>query len=826
MPRLIIEEGMQKGREFRFTAEASVGRGKDNLVTVEDPRISLRHAKIILENGRYVLKDLASRNGTFINGERVTEQPIHFGDKVKIGAAIFSFAEDPKGKWAGRMLGGYELLDIAGEGGMGTVYKARQISLDRIVALKLMHEPLMKDPQYGERFVAEAKTAATLNHPGIVQIHDVGCENGTYFFSMEYVDGVTLAERIQKGPPLPIEEATGVILRIAEALAYAHAQGIVHRDVKPENILLAAGGEAKLADLGVAKQTLSMETTPSGQAGKRLLTGTPAYIAPEEILGKGTGPASDIYSLGASFYHLLAGRPPFISASPTETLRMHLANTPPDIRRYNPDVPPDLCDIVARMMAKNPADRFPNAQEVADALRQPLRKKSRRASLRSPSSRVAVAGILAVAAIAAVWSLTHRKGSEDSPHGAGAVPGTPETAQSLFNRAAQAHDEKRFDEAETFYRLVIEKDPASLWAVRAEEDLHRLAAERSTREIEALKGRLDRILQETQGAYEKRLDPLTALARDAQRHPAVAQAIEAEIARTRKILDQQKAIKEAERLEKERLSRAFREEADRIKDAERRKDFGAAWRGLEALHASYSKPPWQDDVSTLRKELLDQMNGFLNTRREEWEDLRARARYSAGWALAEDTSKTLANTPLEAQAKLAAQRVASDIKTAFQTEAAPCETLIRAKRFREAAERLRKTAEAYAGTPSEEEALQALQLPQMLSALHAAAVERIRTLPPQERKAVSLEPGRPKTRVANADDSSVTLESIPGPGMPGVQWQKSWEALDPRQIYTIYEAHLDKRRRQTHEWLLAFCTAFELADEAEEHTGKLAGAPR
>lgn len=821
MPRLIVEEGMQKGREFRFSAEAAVGRGKDNLVTVEDPRVSLRHAKIVLENGQYVLKDLASRNGTFVNGERVTETPLGFGDKVKVGALTLSFAEDPKGKWAGRTLAGYELLDIAGEGGMGTVYKARQVSLDRVVALKLIHERLMKDPKYVERFLAEAKAAAILNHPGIVQVHDVGSEEGTYFFSMEYVDGTTLAERLQKGPALTIPEAVDVVRKIAEALAYAHSQGIVHRDVKPENILLAADGQVKLADLGVAKQSRTIESAEPGPDGKRILVGTPAYIAPEEILGKGSGPATDIYALGATFYQILAGRLPFISASPMEMLRMHVANTPPDIRRYNPEVSPELCQVVFRMMAKDPRDRFSGAREVVETLKRTT--LAGRPVTGRPSSGIWVWIAAAVLAVGiALWAFFR-------PHSGGTprsdvleAPQSGEDPQELYQKATDLHQAGHYEEAEALYQKVIDRTPATLWTGLAEDAIRRLRENKESARLERLRQAYDRILRESSGDLATLYERLSAFRAECV-GTSLAKTVDTEFERASRRLDQERRLAENQKSEEEALERAFQEGIGRINTDLGSGRFSAAWSTLETLHASHGKLRWKDQVATMRKRLIDRMNQHLREERLEWENLKERKRYAEGWRRTQGLERTLAGTPLEAQASLARQRVASELTALFAADAAPADAMVRSFRFRETAETIKLLADAYAGTPCEEQALQALQVPRMLADMHATTVEKIKATPSEERKSFPQDPGRPRARVIDADEAGLTFESVPGAGTASVRWQKPWAQLPPQQAYAIYDAHLDKRKRQSHEWLLAFCTQFELAEEAQNHIDRLGG---
>jgi serine/threonine protein kinase/tetratricopeptide (TPR) repeat protein len=263
----------------------------------------------------------------------------------------------------GGELDDYELLEEIARGGMGVVFKARQKSLNRVVALKMILAGQLAGEDQVRRFRAEAEAAARLDHPGIVPVYEVGEAGGRHFFSMGFVAGQSLAKRVAAGP-LPPREAADLVKRIAEAVAYAHGRGVIHRDLKPGNVLLDAGGQPRVTDFGLAKQLGGDDgLTVSGQ-----IMGTPSYMPPEQALGQleAVGPRSDVYSLGAILYCLLAGRPPFQAASTLETINQVVQQEPVSPRQLNPQVPRDLETICLKCLEKDPARRYASAQNLAD----------------------------------------------------------------------------------------------------------------------------------------------------------------------------------------------------------------------------------------------------------------------------------------------------------------------------------------------------------------------------------------------------------------------------------------------------------------------------
>ncbi len=262
-------------------------------------------------------------------------------------------------------LGDYELLEEVARGGMGVVYRARQVSLDRIVAVKLMRDSALAGADEVRRFKVEAAAAAKLKHANIVAIHEVGETDGQHWFAMDLVEGSNLMERTREGPLAP-RVAAGLVAAIADAVQHAHERGVLHRDLKPSNVLVDGDGQPFVTDFGLAR-TLEGDSslTLTGQ-----VLGTPGYMPPEQATGKGTvGPAADIYSLGALLYHLLTGRAPFVGGTPAETMRHVVEQEPVSPQLLNPEVPRDLASVCLKCLAKRAGERYVSSAELAADLR-------------------------------------------------------------------------------------------------------------------------------------------------------------------------------------------------------------------------------------------------------------------------------------------------------------------------------------------------------------------------------------------------------------------------------------------------------------------------
>jgi serine/threonine-protein kinase len=262
----------------------------------------------------------------------------------------------------GTQIPGYRLEERLGAGAMATVFKARQLSLDRMVAIKVLPKKLSENVEYVERFYKEGKAAARLNHPNIVQAFDVAEANGYHYFVMEYVEGHTLYDEIAGGKVFSEADALKVIIQIARALEHAHSKGLIHRDVKPKNIMMTKGGMAKLADMGLARATSDSQAAQA-EAGRAF--GTPYYISPEQIRGEvNIDFRADIYSLGATLYHLVTGRVPFEGLTPAAVMHKHLKEslTPPD--HINTSLSSGLGEVVEVMMAKDPNRRYASTKDL------------------------------------------------------------------------------------------------------------------------------------------------------------------------------------------------------------------------------------------------------------------------------------------------------------------------------------------------------------------------------------------------------------------------------------------------------------------------------
>jgi len=262
-------------------------------------------------------------------------------------------------------IAGYEILDRIGQGGMGTVYRARQMSMDRTVALKILPSDLAGNPEYVKRFTQEAHAAGKLDHVNIVRALDVGNAGSHYYFAMEYVEGKSAADRLQQEKPFTQEEIFEIGEQIALALEHARQRGIVHRDIKPGNVLITHAGVAKLADFGLARPTSVVDNSENRRA-----QGTPLYMSPEQARAdRVIDSRSDIYSLGATLYHLLCGEPPFQGKTDAETLRMHVAQQPIPAHERNPEVSKTLSVVIERMLQKDPGNRYETPAQLVKSLR-------------------------------------------------------------------------------------------------------------------------------------------------------------------------------------------------------------------------------------------------------------------------------------------------------------------------------------------------------------------------------------------------------------------------------------------------------------------------
>ncbi|MEO6486496.1 MAG: protein kinase, partial [Thermoanaerobaculia bacterium] len=315
----------------------------------------------------------------------------------------------------GKTLSHYNLETRLGKGGMGEVYGARDVRLGRMVAIKILPQGSPASEDEVRRFLTEAKAASALNHPNIVTVHDIGRDGAVDFIVMEKIDGQALTATA--GAPMPIDRFLDVALQITSALAAAHAAGIIHRDIKPGNVMLTSSGTVKVVDFGLARLWVGDEqiaiddptevlSRPMTKAG--MIVGTAGYISPEQLQGQRATPRSDVFSLGVTFYELLTGTAPFRSSTPLSTIAAILRDTPPSLNAVRKEVPPTLAALVQKCIAKDPEARYATAGEVHEALLS-IRDASDGHRVASQSSRrwlpvaVTVIALIAIAAAALRW---------------------------------------------------------------------------------------------------------------------------------------------------------------------------------------------------------------------------------------------------------------------------------------------------------------------------------------------------------------------------------------------------------------------------------------
>ncbi|MCD4656390.1 MAG: protein kinase [Planctomycetes bacterium] len=367
MPKLLVEKGNNKNTIITLAKNKQITAGREigNDFQLHDIMSSRKHFKIFADKSKFYIEDMNSSNGTFVNGKRIIKIELNIGDKIQVGDTLMSILGDKESQKSGGMigkeLGGYRIIERLGRGAMGTVYKAVQKSLDRIVALKILAPELLKNKDFINMFVKEARSSGQLNHPNIIQVYDVGDYKGVWYFSMEYAEFGSVDDRIENNQKIPISEAITMIIEACKGLEYAERKQIVHRDIKPDNLFIGAENIIKLGDLGLAQKTGEKE-------GDEGVFGTPHYIAPEQAMGQNVDQRADIYSLGANFYRMITGETPYQGANVREVLRKQVKDEPPNAMLVDPTIPKNINDLIKKMMAKDPNHRFQSATDIIKAL--------------------------------------------------------------------------------------------------------------------------------------------------------------------------------------------------------------------------------------------------------------------------------------------------------------------------------------------------------------------------------------------------------------------------------------------------------------------------
>ncbi|MHC5055679.1 MAG: protein kinase domain-containing protein [Planctomycetota bacterium] len=361
MARLVVREGEAAGRGYVIRpgkTHVVFGRRPGVEFQVLDEKASREHAEVVFSGGRFIVRDLQSRNGTYLDGRKLErDETLEAGSLIRIGDTVIEFLDESGGIPPGLRVPGQDLIERVGHGRMGTIYKARQLSMDRVVAVKVLNETYNSDRGFIERFVHEAQLVGRLSHANIIHMLDIGESERVHYYSMEFVDGKALKRLLRHKGRIGTDRALDIAVQAAKALSYAHESNVIHRDVKPANLMLTNDGTVKVADLGIAK-TFEDSASASG------VRGTPHYMSPEQAAGRKVDARTDVYSLGATLYHMLTGSLPFEGDDDYEVVSAHTSATLPAVQEREPDVPDSVARVVERMMARDPARRYQTMRAV------------------------------------------------------------------------------------------------------------------------------------------------------------------------------------------------------------------------------------------------------------------------------------------------------------------------------------------------------------------------------------------------------------------------------------------------------------------------------
>ncbi|MBN2490765.1 MAG: protein kinase [Planctomycetes bacterium] len=423
---LVVENGKAKGTRIDVPdgGELIVGRDARAGFALPDVMVSRQHFRISSGPDGFFLADLGSQNGTFVNDLRVVkETAVRAGDMIHAGETSLSILEQESKGLVGKEIDGYRILDRVGGGGMGTVFRAEQLSLHREVAFKVLSARLTEDSTFVDLFLREARAAGALNHPHIVQVYDVGRRQGLYYFSMEFMHRGSAQDRLDREGKIPWAEAVKIVLDTARGLEYAQRKGIVHRDIKPDNLMIAEDGTVKIADLGLAHR--ADDTAAAGGEG---ILGTPHFISPEQAQGKPVDVRSDLYSLGATFYRMVTGRNPFPGKNVRQIVVAQIRATAPSVHEVDPAIPREVSAVIERLMEKDPADRYQSPAELIEALERIWGNGNGTVAFRPASRWLAVVAAVAVLAAVALFFLLRSDESPTLPGPGATEPGGPVAA--------------------------------------------------------------------------------------------------------------------------------------------------------------------------------------------------------------------------------------------------------------------------------------------------------------------------------------------------------------------------------------------------------------
>jgi hypothetical protein len=368
---LKVTEGPDKGRQVRLETGKTyvIGCDEGSHLVLSDPMVLKGHASVEVGDTVCILRNRTASAGTYVGDKKISQAKLGHNSSFRVGDTTLRLlgVQAPRRRapagpdpLLGKILGGYKLNEVVGEGGMGKVYRATQLSLHRDVALKVLKDELAKDETFRELFIHEARAAAQLIHPNVVQVFDGGTEGDVVFFSMEFIGQGSVEEVLARETRMPWEQAILMVLEAAHGLEFAEGKQIVHRDIKPDNLMINDDGQVKIADLGLAKRGEGTR--------KKGIIGTPHFIPPEQALGKEVDHRADIYSLGATFFRMITGRTPFSGQTAKEIVLKHIKEPAPAASSFDDSVPDEIDAVLSKMLAKEPDRRYQTARELIQAL--------------------------------------------------------------------------------------------------------------------------------------------------------------------------------------------------------------------------------------------------------------------------------------------------------------------------------------------------------------------------------------------------------------------------------------------------------------------------
>ena len=870
MAKLVVRAGRNTGAEYRLNADRLVmGRRSAAPIPVLDPKASREHAVITRKGDQFFVQDI-SRNGTLVNSKPASKNgdgptPLHFGDKIQIGDTIMEVVDESK-EPISIEIPGYKIIEKVGSGGMGTVYKARQLSMDRVVALKVLNEKYSANKEFVDRFIREARAAGKLNHPNVIHVHDVSKANTRHYFSMEYVDGFPVKELLRIHGKLDSKRSVDITLQTAKALEFAHENGIVHRDVKPDNIMMSKDGVVKIADLGIAKSFEEAGLAEGLTKDQRRVMGTPHYMAPEQALGKEIDHRVDVYSLGATFYHMLTGHTPFSGSTAHEVIKAHIQESLPPIQELSPDVPDALCFVVERMMAKLPEKRYPNMTRLIEDLERfqkgaaveiervaegdstiqpavkgeiaPPKKKERTdeigTGVYSPIRKVLTYVVLIAVFVAVVLAVVVLLKPPT-------VPGTPPDDKGQGGAQAGGGEEKGAQEqGEALKKLeeikkLLDVDPLS---VQAETDLKDLTARFPT--LDEPKKLLKEVTEKRREASRKKaVDALEKAAQfeqagenDPAKYGEIAKQFQAvaplaagfdEIANRAKerAAYWERRLKEHQNQQARTAWDAKAAEADK---ATRAKDYDTARKAVQEFLAAHGATSVKADADAKAKALDDEANGLFQRAQEEAERAAKDAAHAVPLGLAawDGYLASVTDSAHKAQAEAAKKELADKAEKLCQDEDAKVSDLVKQFDFATAAANLRKLRERLAGTKWADSRKPRMDDLVQLRDLHkrvvAAIAEKAREGPLPLRLPFKMKIGKfdvDEWGVAGPCDNEQTLklDAMAKGKAPGCQ--KKFGEFTPEEQYKIYRAFLpDPLTPEDQKALAVFCKERGLAEPA------------